>query len=881
MAPKPIYKHFSKKVGHDAKVKQAIKEKSAKYSASKQSSKYALTDRGMDADFLVIVESPSKCAKIEAYLGPRYKCIASKGHIREIGGLKNIDLKNNFCPSFAIVPEKADHIKQMSAVISAFKNRQKTGTVDRPEPTIFLATDDDREGESIAWHLCEVFDLSIENTPRILFREITKQAILDAIQNPSRINMNMVYAQHARQVLDILVGFKISPILWRQIHSGKVNALSAGRCQTPALRLVYDRDVEGKQAVPEMRYKTVGRFFSQNIVFELNHEFEDAETMETFLERTREHAHRLTMDPAKKSVKSRPVPLNTSRLLQMASNVLRSSPKQTMQTCQTLYQNGFITYMRTENTKYSAPFLDTMRGYIYQQYGEDYIGDLDGLINKDDTNPHEAIRVTDLRLRQLPDTCSVFEVSMYKLIWRITVESCMPDAVYNVTGVHIDAPTLVKGVGGGGGSIVCKYTHILEIPVFLGWKRVTSSTGEVDQDGDSNDTKVSPEARLLFFQTLSDATKQNVPYTYIESTVVMRNKHSHYTEASLIQALEERGIGRPSTFAMLVDTIQDRGYVKCTDIVGKMQKCIDFKLRAGLSGELLSKLVQDRAFGNEKSKLVIQPVGILCIEFLIQHFDSLFSYSYTKTMEGDLDKIVNFEGNVKDNPWHKVCYTCNSEIDTLSKIALVRPKETYPLDDCHELVFQQFGISIRRTDTATGQVTYRAVKPGLEIDLDKVRAKQYSVGDLLAIDQDYLGEYEGGELRLKLGKFGAYVEWNGNRKSLRYLDVPLDQMDYSTVVNFLESLGQDVGPECINPDAVPDPNAPRAPPPPPSASKTALRQLTAELSIRKGKYGPYVYYKTATMAAPQFFPLKKCPHDYKTCDVQVLVQWIRVTYLGT
>lgn len=847
--------HFKKKRIY-TKAKQSL-EQSIVHSLSKEKSNHQLRNP-THTDFLVIVESPSKCAKIESYLGPQYKCIASKGHIREIGGLKNIDVKHNFAPSFTIMADKAAHVEQMRAILSHYKSQQKTN--------IFLATDDDREGEAIAWHLCQVFDLPVETTPRLLFREITKPAILDAIQNPSRINMNMVYAQHARQVLDILVGFKISPVLWKQIHNEKKNALSAGRCQTPALRLVYDNEMERKRSTPEMRYKTIGRFFSQSIAFDLNREFETVETAEAFLEETKQHAHTLTIHPAKPTTKRAPQPLNTSRLLQIASNVLRSSPKQTMQTCQTLYQNGWITYMRTENTKYSAQFLDIIRAHLEKTYGTSYIGPLDALVNKDDTNPHEAIRATDIHLRELPDTCKAHEVSMYALIWRMTMESCMPDATYNTTTVSISAP--------GQGDVL--YNHILEIPVFMGWKKVAC---EQRAEGPREDE---PETRLLFFQTLSEATKQNVPYTYIESTVVMRNKLSHYTEASLVQALEERGIGRPSTFATIVDTIQERGYVHCTDIPGKIHKCIDFKLRRSGSTGILDKNVQERAFGNEKSKLAIQPMGILCIEFLIHHFDTLFSYSYTKTMEDDLDKITNFAGEAKHNPWYDLCSTCNEDIEELTKVALAKPKETYPLDECHELVFQSFGPSIRQRDATTGQLRYRAVKPNMMIDLDKLRAKQYTLQDLLALDNEYLGEYEGGGLYIKVGKFGAYAEWNGQRRTLRGLDVPLDQLDYATVVDYLskeDTKTEDSADLGVEDGSSTHTSAVRRPPPPPN--KAVLRTLTTELSIRKGKYGPYIYYKTASMGAPQFFPLKKCPLDYKTSVLEPLVEWINTTYLAS
>ena len=342
---------------------------------------------------------------------------------------------------------------------------------------ILVASDDDREGEAIAWHICQVFGLPIETTKRIIFHEITQPAILTAVANPVRINMNLVFAQHARQVLDMVVGFKVSPLLWRHVCGGSKQALSAGRCQTPALRLVYDNDQEknGSDKTLDTRYKTVGHFFPTNLMdFELNHEFDDQTDVKSFLDKSKTHSHELTIDPPKPTTKSPPKPFNTSRLLQVASNVLHSSPKHTMMTCQNLYQNGHITYMRTENTKYAPTFLDIIRKFIPTEYGsEEYLGqNIDSLSNASSDsggdNPHEAIRVTNIHMSKLPDNADSGDGAMYRLIWRNTVESCMADARYNSTKAKITSPIQTED----GKPII--YSHILEIPVFLGWKKVQS-----------------------------------------------------------------------------------------------------------------------------------------------------------------------------------------------------------------------------------------------------------------------------------------------------------------------------------------------------------------------------------------------------------------------
>ena len=245
--------------------------------------------------YLIIVESPSKCAKIEGYLGSKYKCIASKGHIRELVGLKSIAVRSNYKPTFTIIKEKASHISWMKEIIKQY-----------PKESIYVATDDDREGEGIAWHIMMLFNLPLETTKRILFHEITQKAIMDAISKPLIINMDLVKAQHARQILDIIVGFKISPYLWKHVRGGKDNALSAGRCQTPALRLIYDREKEITEHPLEMKYKVTGIFTPQKLMFQLNQESDDKMEIETFLEHSKTFTHMLSLKAEKKKYSTPP-----------------------------------------------------------------------------------------------------------------------------------------------------------------------------------------------------------------------------------------------------------------------------------------------------------------------------------------------------------------------------------------------------------------------------------------------------------------------------------------------------------------------------------------------------------------------------------------------
>jgi len=389
---------------------------------------------------LVIVESPAKCKKIESYLGSGYKCIASFGHIRQIAnGLKSIDTKNNYDVVFKTIGSKGKYIKSLREWIKKSKE-------------VILATDDDREGEAIAWHICKTFNLSVLSTKRIIFHEITKPAIKTAINNPTVINMNTVNAQLARQVLDLLVGYTISPILWKHISRNTKGSLSAGRCQTPALRLVYEQQKLINSSPGKKVYETTGIFTNKNFNFVLNYNYNSENKMENFLEESVNFEHKYNVTKPKVVKKNPPIPFTTSTLQQKASNEYNFSPKQTMRLAQTLYENGLITYMRTDSIKYSEEFIKSAKKYIKSQYGNDYITkNLEKLINngenkkKKENNAqeaHEAIRPTkiDVNTITVVGKITAREVKLYNLIWKNTVESCMTAATYNSITAKITSP---------------------------------------------------------------------------------------------------------------------------------------------------------------------------------------------------------------------------------------------------------------------------------------------------------------------------------------------------------------------------------------------------------------------------------------------------------
>ena len=697
-----------------------------------------------DAKYLIIVESPSKCVKIEGFLGEKYHCIASKGHIRTIAGLKSIDTKNNFHTEYDIIEEKKSHIESMRKTISQFQKEN-----------IILAMDDDREGEGIAWHICQVFDLDVKTTKRILFREITKPALICAVSNPGNLNMSLVCAQQARQILDMIVGYKISPILWKYLYSNKENALSAGRCQTPALRLVYDMEMEESKKEMKLIYKTVGTFFSKNIVFELSKEFEKEKEILEFLEGSKDFEYILSITGKKSKEKSPPKPFNTSNLLQTASNVLAMSPKETTLLCQQLYQEGHITYIRTDSMKYSATFITESKKFIHETYSPEYLGEISLIENKDESNPHEAIRVTHIEVKTITTENKRIQ-SLYKLIWRNTVESCMASYKYSLQKAVIGAPMKLE------------YMTEIEIPVFLGWKKVLEKGFETKEQNKGS-------GLLFYLETLKKSGK---PFSYnkIHSTVSVRDTEKHFTEASLIKRLEDLGIGRPSTFSSIVNTIQERGYVKKTDIEGEKRIMNEYFLE----GKEIQVQKTEKIFGQSKNKLVIQPVGILTVEFLVNHFQSLFSYEYTKDLEVELDEIAS----AKKSPWYETCRKCKYEIETLVKTMKVEKPE-YKIDENHVLVYEKYGAVIKVV-REKGKPEYRSIKKNIEIDLEKLKRGEYSLEDLLEKGNRCLGKYENEDMFLKNGKYGYYVEWGENKQSINKIKKPVEEIELKDIIELLE-----------------------------------------------------------------------------------------------
>ena len=798
---------------------------------------------------LFIVESPAKCGKIEHYLGPGNKCIASYGHFRELNGLQSINIHNNFEPTFIISETKQSQVNKIKKALKEAKE-------------VFLATDDDREGEAIAWHLCDYFGLPIHSTKRIVFHEVTETALKTAVSEYRYLNMEIVHAQLARQVMDIIVGYKLSPILWKNVKDGT----SAGRCQTPALRLVYENYKAIKASPGSKEYNTTGYFTAKNIPFVLNHNFIDAnEGIGAFLKESIDFEHVYNYGELRDLIKAPPSPFTTSKLQQSASTNLHTSPKDTMKICQKLYEEGYITYMRTDSAKYAEEFVDTAVVYIEKEYGKEYCKayctqEPEKQTKKNKKNKkvdlaqeaHEAIRPTNINIKQLPDgTFTVKETKMYQLIWSNTLESLMTDAKYKGLTATITAPQHHT------------YKFITEQVVFPGWKCV---------NGCEETSK-----EFAYLQSLKQSSVMK--YKKITAKVSIKELKSHYTEAKLVQLLEEKGIGRPSTFSALIDKIQERGYVKKENVQGVLIKCQDYELL----GDKLNMLENEREFGNEKNKLVIKPLGILVLDYLLANFEAVFDYDYTKQMEEQLDNIAQGK-----KVWHELCKECLSDLDTGIN-ATHKGKETFRIDNEHMYIMGKYGPVLKCTSKPTGDtnnkkdiVTFKPVKP--DIDIEKLRRGEYTLAQVLleptlsgptlsgptlsgpTLSEPTLSEptivkkgrslgiYKEKEVFLKSGKFGWYVEWGTEKKSLKLTLEEADILELDTVADVLYDIA--------------------------NGNTTVIRVISKETSIRKGKgeFDDYIFHKNAKMKKPKFLKLGDFKGDYKKCDIELLHAWLKKTY---
>ena len=675
---------------------------------------------------LVIVESPAKAKTIEKFLGTDYKVMSSYGHIRDLKKKElSIDAKT-LEPEYEIPEEKKKLVGEL---------RSQAKKADK----VWLASDEDREGEAISWHLCEVLGLDEEKTNRIVFHEITKPAILDAIEHPRHIDMNLVNAQQARRVLDRLVGFKLSPVLWRKVKP----ALSAGRVQSVAVRLIVERERELQAFKSETYYSVTGVFGITNedgsqseVRAQLAQRFKSEQEVEQFLEQCKDATFTIEQIQKKPTKRTPAPPFTTSTLQQEAARKLGFTVSQTMMVAQHLYESGRITYMRTDSVNLSGLAIGAAKEKITELYGADYSKVRQyHTSSKGAQEAHEAIRPTYMEQTTIEGTQQ--ERRLYDLIWKRTAASQMADAEIEKTTVDIK-------VGGADALSAFNFVAVGEVVKFDGFLKVYRESADDEEENRDEFSHILPP--LSEGQAL---TRREISATERFSVGPQR-----YTEASLVHKLEELGIGRPSTYAPTISTIQQREYVLKGDKKGE-ERSYDV---ITLKGKQLQHKQRVEVTGSEKGKLIPTDVGIVVNDFLMKHFPGIMDYNFTAKVEQDFDQIA--EGKEQ---WGKMMKTFYKDFEpTVEKTLNARSE--------HKAGERELG-----TDPRTGKPVFvkigrfgPVVQIGTAEDKDKPQfahlPKELSMETITlkqALDQfrlpRMLGEYEGEPVTVGAGRFGPYV----------------------------------------------------------------------------------------------------------------------------
>ncbi len=679
---------------------------------------------------LVIVESPAKAKTIEKFLGKEFRVVSSFGHIRDLSK-KNlgIDIANNFTPDYEIPKEKTKIVSELRKAAAEAKN-------------IWIASDEDREGEAIAWHLAVVLKLDLKKTKRIVFHEITKEALARAIETPRQIDLNLVNSQQARRILDRLVGFEISPVLWKKVQP----ALSAGRVQSVAVRLIVEREREIISFRPESSFRVTALFLASGLTpdspvlkAEASKRFVSADEVIAFLELCKKSEYVISSVTVKPGKRSPAPPFTTSTLQQEAYRKLGFSVAQTMAVAQKLYEAGKITYMRTDSTNLSKLALAKSREIIISEYGEKYSRTRQyATRSKGAQEAHEAIRPA------YPDILSITgnqnEKKLYDLIWKRTVASQMADAEIEKTTISIDmsnSPVRFLSTG--------------EVIKFDGFLKVYS---------ESSDYETSEEERNVIPPVSEGMT---LSYDSVTATQKFTSPPPRFTEASLVKKLEELGIGRPSTYAPTISTIQNRGYVAREDRQGEVR---EIKMIA-LSKDKITTATRSEIAGKEKSKLFPQNIGMIVNDFLIDNFSDIVDYNFTAGVEEQFDEIAT--GNLKwtemidsfYTPFHK---TIENTLESKNRNKGVRILGQHPeTGEQVSVRMGRFGPVVQLGEAAEG------VKPRFASLLKNQLLETITLEEALNLFRlpRTLGKYNDDELVVGTGKFGPYVRFKGNSIRLR------------------------------------------------------------------------------------------------------------------
>jgi DNA topoisomerase-1 len=700
---------------------------------------------------LLIVESPAKAKTIEKILGKDFQVNSCYGHIRDLvkAGM-GIDIANDFEPKYTVPDEKKKVVNELKSLA-------------KKSDEVWLATDEDREGEAISWHLCEVLGLDPKSTKRIVFHEITKPAIEAAVKNPRTVNMDLVMAQQARRVLDRIVGFELSPVLWRKISTSNKN-LSAGRVQSVAVRLIVDREREINTFQATSHFKIEGSFTADDITgksvtFKAEGKKRDsADDAEKFLKGCTGADYKVTNVRVKPGKRSPAPPFTTSTLQQEASRKLGYGVGRTMQIAQKLYENGHITYMRTDSVSLSATAVDDIAKTVSSLYGEKY-SQSRKFKNKNESaqEAHEAIRPTSAKASTIRED---EWQKLYELIWKRTMASQMADAELEKTTVNIEISTNKEELTASG-----------EVLKFDGFLKVYREDKDEDEQEESAEGMLPPMA-----------VGQSLPLVELKATERFSRPQPRYTEASLVKKLEELGIGRPSTYAPTISTIQKREYVEKRDKDGTQRAYRVLALKDGA----VSKREEFENTGAEKAKLFPTDLGLLVTDFLKQYFDDIMDYGFTAKIEDEFDEVAR--GKLQWNEMLEEFYgpfkrDVDKTIETAERVKGERLLGTDPESGKPVVArMARYGpiIQIGSVDEEE-KPKFAKVPAGQSIE-----TITFEEALTLFKLQDSMGSYEDKELSVNVGRFGPYVKWGDD-----YISIPrgtdLKTVDAEMAISYIKA----------------------------------------------------------------------------------------------
>ena len=752
---------------------------------------------------LVIVESPAKAKTIEKFLGKDYVVKSSFGHIRDLSKKDlGIHIDDDFNPIYEIPSDKKKVVDELSKLAKT--------------KTVWLASDEDREGEAIAWHLTEVLGLPVENTKRIVFHEITKRAILEAIEHPRTVNMDLVNAQQARRILDRLVGFELSPVLWKKVRP----SLSAGRVQSVAVRLLVEREREIIAFKSMPFFRVVGQFYAEEnpekVLFkaELSSRFETKEEAESFLKQCIGAEFVVSKAEEKPAQRHPAPPFTTSTLQQEAGRKLGMSVSQTMSVAQHLYEQGLITYMRTDSVNLSVQALAQCKEEIIKLYGEKYSHYFNYKTKtKGAQEAHEAIRPSYIDRQHIEGTAA--EKKLYELIWKRTVASQMVPAELDRTNVVIDMTgSKMQFVAQG------------EVIRFDGFLRLYSESTDDDQAQESGEG-------ILPKMTKGD----RVTATQITATERFTQAPARYNEASLVKRMEELGIGRPSTYAPTITTIINRGYVVKQNKEGQKRNYTQLTLA---KDKISSKMMSEN-FGKEKNRLSPTDIGMVVNDYLETQFGPIIDYNFTANVEKEFDRVA--EGDIT---WHKMISDFYSPFHKMVDVAIGTQTD------------KRAQARVLGNDPKTGRIVKARIGrygPMVEIEGEEGQKGQFASmkkGQLIesitleealglfALPR-HLGELDGEELSVGIGRYGAYVRYGKSFASLQKTDDPYT-VTYERAVEVVRQHQEQA-----------------------KAANTPLKTFEEDpdMLVKNGRYGPYIAYKGKNYrlpksAKPEELTLEEC-----------------------